>query len=63
MNYVIELIKNDQDSYEPLVEISRLLSNNNVELRQLTNLKNLMIDSENGKINSIPFDKINESFA
>ena len=61
MNYVIELIKNDYDSFEPLVEISRLFSNNNVELRLLINLKNLMIDSQNGKINSIPLDKINES--
>jgi hypothetical protein len=39
MNFVIELLENDRDSFEPLVEISRLMSNNNVDLRTLTTLK------------------------
>jgi len=32
MNYVIELLSNDKDSFEALVEISRLMQLNEVEL-------------------------------
>lgn len=39
MNYVIELLENDRDSFEPLLEISRLMSNNDVDPRTLTTLK------------------------
>lgn len=39
MNYVIELLENDRDSFEPLVEISRLMSENDVDLRTLSTLK------------------------
>ena len=44
MNYVIELLSNDKDNFEKLVEVSRLLSLNEVELRQLNNLKQLVVN-------------------
>jgi hypothetical protein len=39
MNYVIELLSNDKDNFEQLVEISRIMSLNEVDLRSLNNLK------------------------
>lgn len=39
MNYVIELLSNDRDSFESLVEISRLFSLNEVDLRAFNTLK------------------------
>lgn len=41
MNYVIELLKNDRDKFEPLIEISKLMSVADFELRSLNNLKQL----------------------
>jgi len=53
---VIELIKNDGDCFDLLVEISRLLSNNDIELRRLNDLKKTLINQENGKIIIAPLD-------
>lgn len=44
MNYVIELLSNDRENFEQLIEISRVLSLNEVELRQLSNLKQLVVN-------------------
>jgi hypothetical protein len=41
MNYVIELLKNDRDKFEPLIEISKLMSTADFEVRSLNNLKQL----------------------
>lgn len=63
MNYVIELLSNDRDSFESLVEISRLMSMNDVELRALNTLKQLMTSQENAH-QSVSFERLNtELFA
>lgn len=55
MNYVIELLQNDRDKFEPLIEISKLMSIQDFELRSLNNLKSLF--SENSEA-VISMDKI-----
>lgn len=55
---MIDLIKNDGDSFDLLVEISRLLSNNNIELRRLNDLKKILINQENGSIVAAPLESI-----
>lgn len=55
MNYVIELLQNDRDKFEPLIEISKLMSVQDFELRSLNNLKSLF--SENSEA-VISMDKI-----
>ena len=55
---MIDLIKNDGDCFDLLVEISRLLSNNNVELRRLNDLKKILINQENGNIIAASLDSI-----
>jgi len=39
MSYVIDLLQNDRDQFEPLVEISKLLSDCDFDVRSLTALK------------------------
>lgn len=63
MNYVIELLENDRDSFEPLVEISRLLSNNDVDLRALTTLKQQLFNSDNGALTAVSIDKFSSELA
>lgn len=57
MNYVIELLSNDRENFEQLVEISRIMSLNEVELRQLSNLKQLIVH-EGPNASSISFDRL-----
>ena len=58
MNYVIELLENDRDAFEPLVEISRLMSNNDVDPRALTTLKQLLFNSDKGNLTAVSIDKL-----
>lgn len=44
LNYTLELIENDPKTFEPLVDIAKLLSDNGVELRALTALKSVAAD-------------------
>lgn len=57
MNYVIELLSNDRDSFESLVEISRLLSLNEVDLRAFNTLKQLCIGQDNSQ-QAVPFERL-----
>lgn len=55
-SYFIELLQNDADQFEPLVEISKLLSAENFELRLLTQFRHNMLG--NGKVTTFPADKV-----
>lgn len=55
-SYFIELLQNDADQFEPLVEIAKLLSAENFELRLLTQFRQNMLG--NGKITTFPAEKI-----
>lgn len=55
MNYVIELLQNDRDKFEPLIEISKLMSVQDFELRSLNTLRKLFTENSNAVIS---MDKI-----
>ena len=56
-SYFVELLKNDADHFDQLVEISRLLSNENFELRKLVTLRSNALNSGK-KVQSLQPDKI-----
>lgn len=55
-SYFVELLNNDADQFDQLVEISKLLSAENFELRQLTQFRQNALSSN--KVVSIPADKM-----
>ena len=56
-SYFVELLKNDADHFDQLVEISRLLSNENFELRKLVTLRSNALNSGK-KVQSLQPDRI-----
>ncbi len=58
MNYYIELLGNDKDLFEQLVEISKLISLANFDVRSLTALKQLAVNPEKGQIQNVSLEKL-----